>query len=71
MCKRDCKFYRKLGYHRRGYHKLPYRQERLGINGELSSHDLHPDTKSNMAATEDSVNKTTSRDVLIFIFINI
>ena len=69
VCKRDYECYRKLGDHWRHYHKLPFRQERLGLNGELSSHDLHPDKKNHMAATEDSVNKPTTRDVLIFIFI--
>ena len=57
MCKRDYTCYRKLGDHRRHYHKLPFRQERLGNNGELSSHDLHPDKKNHMAPTEDSVNQ--------------
>ena len=59
MCKRDYKCYRNLGDHRRHYHKLPFRQERLGNNGELSSHDLHPEIKNIMAPTEDSVIRNT------------
>ena len=55
VCKRDYQSYRKLGDHRRHYHKLPFRQERLGHEGQLSSHDLHPDTKNPLTPTEDSV----------------
>ena len=55
VCKRDYKCYRSLGDHRRHYHKLPFRQERLGNKGELSSHDLHPELKNIKAPTEDSV----------------
>ena len=42
FCRTKCKTYSILGTHRSKSHKVPYRQERLGPNGEFSSFELHP-----------------------------
>ena len=56
VCKRTFKTYRQLGDHRRCSHKLPFRQETLGKDGEISSYDIHPENKSTTkTAREDSV----------------
>ena len=55
VCEIDYKCYRNLGDHRRHYHKLPFRQERLGINGKIPTQDLHPEIKNLLVATEESV----------------
>ena len=45
VCKKDKATYHLLAVHRTKVHKLPYRQDRLGPNGEISSYVLHPERK--------------------------
>jgi len=42
FCRKKCKTYQILGSHRIKSHKVSFRQEKLGPNGEFSSFELHP-----------------------------
>ena len=42
VCANDYRTYQNLKYHRKHTHKLPGRQEKLGINGDIETNDLHP-----------------------------
>ena len=56
VCSKTLCSYRQLGNHRKHTHKLPFRQNTLGKNGEISSYDVHPENKSTtQSAMMDSV----------------
>ena len=54
VCRKDCHNYPNLGSHRKQIHRLPYRQQRLGENGEFLSSELHQ-KKSQTKPKPDSI----------------